>query len=180
MNPEKYFTSYDILLEGRNSFFSNILYLSHEDRDWLKLVGRGMFEGFDNKLLDKIEDLRKSSSLAKSIQKESRYIVEDYKYLFWESSDDLSKQNGTLVCTLTESDKVDYKAPVREETILLYFPVLHNWVRHYTHSPKFIREAVISKEIVKSVSLPLDHFKHTKKILAKIESHELVERVQYK
>jgi hypothetical protein len=178
-----YFTNTDVLMEGRNSFYSNIVFLSNEDKDALHAIGIGMFEGFTPKVIEKIKECSKSSTLFKSITKESRYILEDYQKVYWRSKNKIDDEHGFRLGTINEGTWTDsydnvYTAPLRESNVVVYFPTLYNWIRHYTHSPKFINETFATKELIKSVYVPLEKYYKNKNILVNIDKTELVEAIK--
>lgn len=180
------FVSRNILFEsGRNQFYKNIVYVSREDKEYLKMLGRGMFEGFDEKLLREIEDIKKNSYLCKSLSKESQFQLEEYRHAYWNADKDFINQqfqDGLIVEASVDKKYATgngegYDALLHHENVLLYFPVLEGWV-HYM-LPKMQNETFETREIIKCVSIPAERWKQRRKLLLQVYNHNLIERIQY-
>jgi hypothetical protein len=79
MDPVELFVTRNILFEtGRNQFYKNIVFVSREDKDYLKILGRGMFDGFSPNIFNEIKDIKKTSYLCKTLSKESQFQLEEY------------------------------------------------------------------------------------------------------
>jgi hypothetical protein len=185
MDYTELFVSRNLLFEtGRNQSFKNMVFVSRDDKDYLKIIGRGMFDGFDKSLLSEIKDLQKTSYLCKSLKQESEFQLEDYKEAYLHSAQDLINEqfgNGLIVeATVDEkhwNGKGDsYKALLQHENVLLYFPVLESWC-HYM-LPKMENETFETREIIKCVSIPVGAWKKKRKMLMHLYSHNLIEKVE--
>ncbi len=179
------FVSRNLLFEtGRNQFYKNIVFVSHEDKEYLKMLGRGMFDGFDKSILSELTDIKKTSYLCKSLMQESQFQLEDYREAYLHSMQDLLTEkfdNGMIVEATVEPKNVpnkgsSYKALLHHENVLLYFPVLEGWCRYMM--PKMENETFETREIIKCVSIPVDHWKKKRKMLLHLYSHNLVEKIE--
>lgn len=183
MDYSDLFVSRELLLEtGRNQFFKNIVYISREDKEYLKLIGKGMFDGFDSSLNDKLMDLKKTSYLCKSLLKESQYQMEDYKEAYFKNEDDLINnkfENGMITEASVDSKQYkttdSYKVLIRPENVILYFPVLENWVNYML--PKMENETFDTREIIKCISIPAKRWKDRRKMLLHLNNHDLIEHL---
>jgi hypothetical protein len=178
------FVSRNLLFEtGRNQAFKNLVFVSHEDKEYLKILGRGMFDGFSRTLMTEIADLRKTSYLCKSLSQESQYMLEEYKEAFLRSMQDLLTEKfdeGMIVeATVNESYMTGkgqpYRTILHHENVLLYFPVLESWCRYMM--PKMKNETFETREIIKCVSIPAESWKKRRKMLLHLYNHNLVEKV---
>ena len=156
------FVSRNLLFEtGRNQSYKNIVFVSREDKDYLKMMGRGMFDGFDHSLLSELTDIKKTSYLCKTLMQESQFQLEEYKEAYLTSMQDLltEKFNDGMVIEATVDQKFckgkgePYKTLLHHENVLLYFPVLEGWC-HYM-LPKMENETFETREIIKCVSIPV-------------------------
>jgi hypothetical protein len=186
MDYTELFVTRNLLFEtGRNQSFKNIVFVSHEDKQYLKMLGRGMFNGFDKSLMNEITDLKKTSYLCKSLQQESQFQLEEYKEFFMRSKNDLISEkfdNGMIVEGTVEEKYCrgagsPYKALLQHENVLLYFPVLESWTRYIL--PKMENETFETREIIKCVSIPVSKWKGRRKLLTQLYNHSLVEKVNH-
>jgi hypothetical protein len=178
------FVSRNLLFEqGRNQIYKNLVYVSREDKDYLKIMGRGMFDGFNKSIMTELKDLKQSSYLCKSLMQESQYQLESFKEAYMHSTNDLLKENfdeGMLIeATVDErhwkGKGTPYKTILHHENVLLYFPVLEGWC-HFM-MPKMENETFETREIIKCVSIPAVPWKNRRKMLMHLYNHNLVEKV---
>jgi hypothetical protein len=183
MDPVELFVSRNLLFEtGRNQFYKNIVFVSREDKDYLKILGRGMFDGFDRTIMTEIVDLKKTSYLCKTLSQESQFQMEDYKSAYWNSKDDYINEefeNGKIIeATVDErfwrGAGAAYKAQLHPENVIIYFPVLESWI-HYI-LPKMENETFETREIIKCVSIPVEGWKKRRKLLLEVFNHNLIEK----
>jgi hypothetical protein len=179
------FVSRNLLFEtGRNQFYKNIVFISREDKDYLKLLGKGMFDGFGKSLLTELTDLKKTSYLCKSLLQESQFQLEEYKEVFLHSMQDLiaDKFDNDMIMEATVDTRFlknkdgIYKLHLHHENVILYFPVLEGWI-HYM-LPKMENETFETREIVKCVSIPVEKWKKNRKVLLQMQNHNLIEKVE--
>lgn len=180
------FVSRNLLFEaGRNQFYKNIVYVGREDKEYLRMLGRGMFEGFDEKILRELEDIKKTSYLCKTLSKESQFQLEEYRHAYWNAKQDFINQqfkDGLVVEATVEKkfcmgEGESYEALLHHENVLLYFPVLESWL-HYM-LPKMENETFETREIMKCVSIPATRWKDKRKMLLHVYNHNLIEKIQY-
>jgi hypothetical protein len=181
MDYTELFVTRNLLFEsGRNQFYKNIVFVSREDKDYLKLMGKGMFDGFTDNMLFELEDLKKTSYLCKSLLKESQFQMEEYKHVYIKSDTDLVNNKfdeGIYEGTVKEPSEATntYKLIIHHENVILYFPVLENWC-HYM-KPKMQNETFETREIIKCVAIPAEKWKKQRKLLIHVYNHNLVEKI---
>lgn len=180
------FITRNLLFEtGRNQFYKNIVFVSREDKDYLKLIGRGMFDGFNPSILNELKDLQKTSYLCKTIMKESAFQLEDYKEAFLYSKKDIIKEKfeDGMIVEATVDDKQfkktneSYKTLLHHENAIIYFPVLEGWCQYML--PKMENETFETREIIKCVSIPATSWKKKRKLLLQVFNHNLVEKIEH-
>jgi hypothetical protein len=180
------FVTRNVLYEtGRNQFYKNIVFVSFEDKQYLKLLGRGMFDGFTPSMMSEMNDLSKTSYLCKTFMQESQYQLEDYKEIYWHDKSDLITEkfeNGKIVeATVNQKhwngDGHAYKGILHHENVILYFPVLEGWTRYMM--PKMENETFETREIIKCVSIPAAKWKQKQKMLMRLYNHNLIEKVNF-
>jgi hypothetical protein len=178
------FITRNLLFEtGRNQFYKNIVFVSREDKDYLKILGKGMFDGFSKSIMNELKDLTQTSYLCKTFKQESEYQLENYKHAFFNSPYNLVTEefeDGMIVDATVEEKNLKgksniHKAFLHHENVLLYFPVLEGWT-HYM-LPKMKNETFETREIIKCVSIPAKAWKDRRKMLLHVYNHNLIEKI---
>jgi hypothetical protein len=180
------FAEQNILFEtGRNQHFKNVLFLSNEDKEYIRELGKGMFEGFDENTLNKLNSFKKKSYLCQSLSKESGFRLEEHRHIYFESKTMLEcGTTGKLVFGTVNEDTFHagqqnvYTTPLRHDNVFMYFPVLYEWTQFFF--PRMENETFEARELVKSISIPVKRFKIKENIIFKSFGHDMVESYKEK
>lgn len=151
MNVRALFSRKSILFEA--SGFGNIIFLTTEDRHFIKNVGVYVFDNFDPKHEINVREAADMSPLYKMLKKESQLQLSGEKRVFWseKSYDPNNFKEGFNVGSVSEkmikSEGYLLSKSLRKENVFLYLPVVEDWLNYYI--PKSINETVESREILK-------------------------------
>jgi len=164
---------------GRNQFYKNILFINEADKEYLQLIGKGMFDSFEDYDPSIFTEIKIESYLYKTLQKESWHVCEQWGRVWFDGHLDESKKHslkiGTVNKNLYENREV-YSQPLHEENIVLFFPILEDWLKYF--KPKCENETFGTRELLKCLEYPIKHYKERKNILFNSYNWDLVEKLR--
>lgn len=157
MEVRNLFRRSSILFEAAN--FGNIVFLTQEDKNFMRQLGVFAFENFDRKYFESLQELAEISPLYNMFKKESRAQLKENNKVFWEQETFDPKDPGhhlTVVSlsqnSFKESSNYILSKKITEKHVFLYLPIVEDWLHYYI--PKSVNETFETREVLRCCSFP--------------------------
>lgn len=180
MNVRGLFKRKSILFESAS--FGNIIFLTTEDRNFIRNIGIYVFDNFDKKHEVNLKEAAEVSALYKMLKKESVLQLQDQKKMYWNQDhfNENDIRDGFCVGSVSEKNLKEsgflLSKKLREENIFLYLPVLEDWFNYYI--PKSSNETVESREIMKCSHISVKGQSGKRNVVTFNDQHDLIEVVR--
>ena len=176
---EKIRTMMNRLHLNESNAFKNIVALTESDITFLRELGLYVYEGYQRDIKESLDTAKMDSNLFDQLQKQSQTYLKNHEWVYWneKSVKESYDVDGYHLCSLTkerfEKKKgVLCKKRLDPENVVLYLPVVEDWIDYYR---KTCKEGIDRVMVLDCVGMPLRNQRMNKFLIVNGSRTELVD-----
>jgi hypothetical protein len=164
---------------NESNVFKNIVAISDSDVKFLRELGLYVYEGYSRNIKEAFDSAKLESNLFDQLQKQSQTYLKNHEWVYWNEKTVKESYDieGYHLCSLSK-DKFEKKKGVIcrkrlfPENVILYLPIVEDWIKYYKNTCK---EGIDRLIVLECVDMPLRNQRMNKFVIVNGNSNEMVD-----